>query len=376
MIPAGRPFLLAFESMDDFHQLLRGAVEAQASDVHLKQGAQPAVRIAGSLHRIEAPAPDALRMRAIVEAILPAHLRDTWKPENEADFSYFAPGIGRFRTSVFLQRGQLSLAMRLVKTRVPSFEELGLPEGILRELASAQSGLMLISGKMGSGKSTTLAACIESINETFPRHIVTLEDPIEYFFEDKQAFIEQREIGLDTTSFEAALRHVTRQDPDVIVIGEMRDAVSFLAAVNAAETGHLVLGTLHSNTTRQAVDRILDFFPRAEREQVRRQLAAIVRGILCQRLVRAKAGGLVPAVEILRATETVRKLIENDKLDQLGTAIQTGGQVGMVSFNQSLLKLVQDGVITEEEALGKSTSPEQLRMNFRGVFTSQTGLIT
>jgi twitching motility protein PilT len=229
---------------------------------------------------------------------------------------------------------------------------------------------------MGSGKSTTLAACVDYINETFPRHIVTLEDPIEYFFEDKHSFIEQREIGLDTESFDVALRHVTRQDPDVIVIGEMRDAVSFLAGVNAAETGHLVLGTLHSNTTRQAVDRILDFFPLSEREQIRRQLGSIIRAIVCQRLVRTRNGDLVPAVEILRTTETVRKLIENDKLDQLGTAIQTGEQVGMVSFNQSLLKLVENGVIAEEEALAKSTSPEQLRMNFRGVFTSQTGLIS
>src|SRR5665811_736952 len=220
----------------------------------------------------------------IVQQITPAHLRKRVEQEREADFSYFVPGIGRFRTNVFQQRGQWALAMRHVKSNVPSFEQLGLLEQI-KSIAESPRGIVLLAGSTGCGKSTTLAAMIEHINGNFKKHIITLEDPIEFVFEDNQSVIEQREVGLDTLSFHHALRNVLRQDPDIIMIGEMRDDVSFSAAMSAADTGHLILSTLLTTTAAQSITRILDFFKADEREQVRRQLAATLRGVICQRMV-------------------------------------------------------------------------------------------
>src|SRR4029078_219188 len=213
--------------------------------------------------------------------------------DREIDFSYYLPGIGRFRTNLFQQRGQFCLAMRYVKTQVPSFEQLGLLP-ILKKIAESPRGIVLLAGSTGCGKSTTLAAMIEHINANFKRHIITLEDPIEFVFEDNQSVIEQREVGLDTLSFEAGLKHVLRQDPDIIMIGEMRDALSFMAAMSAADTGHLVLSTLHTTTASQSVTRILDFFKADEREQIRRQLAGTLQAVVCQRMVTTVSGGVTP----------------------------------------------------------------------------------
>src|SRR5436305_4526829 len=223
-------------------------------------------------------------MNKVVEQIIPAHLRARVQEEREADFSYFVPSIGRFRTNLFQQRGQWCFAMRFVKTSVPSFEDLGLLPQI-KKIAESPRGIVLVAGSTGSGKSTTLAAMIEHINANFKKHIITMEDPIEFVFEDNQCVVEQREVGLDTLSFHHALKHVLRQDPDIIMIGEMRDSTSFTAAMSAADTGHLVLSTVHTTNAGQSVSRVLDFFKADEREQIRRQLAGTLQAVVCQRMV-------------------------------------------------------------------------------------------
>src|SRR5438105_8812551 len=309
-------------------------------------------------------------MNNIVQQITPAHLRNRIEEEREADFSYFVPGIGRFRTNLFQQRGQWCLAMRYVKTHVPSFEELGLLAQI-KKIAESPRGIVLVAGSTGCGKSTTLAAMIEHINANFKKHIVTLEDPIEFVFEDNQCVVEQREVGLDTLSFHHALKHVLRQDPDIIMIGEMRDALSFTAAMSAADTGHLVLSTLHTNNAGQSVNRILDFFKADEREQIRRQLAGTLQAVVCQRMVTTVSEGMTPALEIMINTATVKKLIEDNRLDKLPAAIETGTDDGMINFNQALFQLVRAGKVSEQEALAKASNPQALEMNFKGIFLDE-----
>ncbi|HRZ57074.1 MAG TPA: PilT/PilU family type 4a pilus ATPase, partial [Candidatus Paceibacterota bacterium] len=272
--------------------------------------------------------------------------------------------------NVFQQKGQWCLAMRYVKIKVPSFEELGLLP-ILRSIAESPRGIVLLSGSTGCGKSTTLAAMVEHINATSKKHLITLEDPIEYVFDDNQSVIEQREIGLDSLSFEMGLKHILRQDPDIIMIGEMRDAVSFMAAINAADTGHLVLSTLHTTTASQAIGRILDFFQPDERDQVRRQLAATMQAIVCQRMAARVGGGVVPALEIMINTPTVRKMLEENRLEKLAAAIETGVEDGMQTFNQALFNLVKEGKVSEKEALAKATNPQALEMNFKGIFLDE-----
>jgi twitching motility protein PilT len=357
--------------MELFERLLRTALERGASDIHLKTGAAPMFRIARQLCPSDMPPPTEEQMRELVGELLPPRLQEQFKQYREADFSHAARGIGRFRANIFQQRGQLAITLRHVETAIPTLDELRLPADTLRKIASSPGGIVLLAGAAGSGKSTTLAAIIEHINRTARKHIITLEDPIEYHFEDRLSEIEQREIGLDTASFETALRHIMRQDPDVIVIGEMRDAASFMAGLNAADTGHLVLTTLHANSAPQAIDRILDFFPSHEREPIRRQLGVTLNAIICQRLMNTRAGGVVPAVEILRNNDTVRKFFEDNHLDKLTAIIETGDD-GMMSFNQSLYNLVKSGVITEQEALVKSTTPQQLAMNLRGIFLDES----
>ena len=260
--------------------------------------------------------------------------------------------------------------MRFVKTLVPSFDELGLLPQV-RKIAEAPRGIVLVAGSTGCGKSTTLAAIVEHLNSNFKKHIITIEDPIEYVFEDNQSIIEQREVGLDTLSFHHALTLVLRQDPDVIVIGEMRDAVSFTAAMSAADTGHLVLSTLHTTNAAQSVSRILDFFKAEEREQIRRQLSGCMQAVVCQRMVTTVNGSVTPALEILFNTSTVKKLIEENRLDKLSAAIETGTEDGMLSFNQALFQLVKDEKISQKEALSKATNPQALEMNFKGIFLDE-----
>src|SRR5664280_1994791 len=347
--------------MEYLHSLLKFAVNMGASDVHVKSGHHATIRISGELFPVQVDPPTKEQVEEIVRHMLPKHLEARLEREKEADFSYIDPELGRFRVNVFFQRGQLAIAMRFVKVHVPSFQELNLPEQLAR-IASAERGIILVCGTTGCGKSSTLAAMIQHINENEKCHIITLEDPIEYIFDDKQSTVEQREVGLDTLSFERALVHVMRQDPDVIMVGEMRDSQSFMAALAAADTGHLVMTTLHTTTAYSAIGRILDFFPAHERDQMRRQISATLQAVICQRLVPASAGGVVPAVEIMLNSPTVRKLIEENRLDKLSAAIETGNDEGMQTFNQSLYKLVKSKLISEEEALAKATNPEALKM--------------
>jgi twitching motility protein PilT len=253
---------------------------------------------------------------------------------------------------------------------VPSFEELGLLEQI-KKIAESPRGIVLLAGSTGCGKSTTLAAMIEHINSNFKKHLITLEDPIEYVFEDNQCVVEQREVGLDTLSFHHALKHVLRQDPDIIMIGEMRDSVSFTSAMSAADTGHLVLSTVHTTNASQSISRILDFFKADEREQIRRQLAGTMQAVVCQRMVATLAGGMTPALEIMINTPTVKKLIEENRLDKLAAAIETGTDDGMLNFNQALFNLVKQGKVSEQEALSKASNPQALEMNFKGIFLDE-----
>jgi twitching motility protein PilT len=356
--------------MEMFQRILKTAVDGGASDVHLKMGTPVIFRINRQLVAIECPFPTNEWMNNVVKQITPAHLTKRVEQEREADFSYFVPGIGRFRTNLFQQRGQWCLAMRHVKTHVPSFEELGLLEQT-KKIAESPRGIVLLAGSTGCGKSTTLAAMIEHINANFKKHLVTLEDPIEYVFEDNQCVIEQREVGLDTLSFHHALKHILRQDPDIIMIGEMRDSISFTSAMSAADTGHLVLSTLHTTNASQSISRILDFFKADEREQIRRQLAGTMQAVVCQRMVATLAGSMTPALEIMINTPTVRKLIEENRLDKLAAAIETGLDDGMINFNQALFNLVKQGKVSEQEALSKASNPQALEMNFKGIFLDE-----
>ena len=356
--------------MELFYKILKIAVDGHASDVHIKIGTPVIFRINRELIAIECPHPTEDWMNKVVAAIAPQHIKKKIEEEREADFSYYIPNVGRFRTNLFQQRGQWCLAMRYVKTNVPSFEELGLLPQI-RKIAEAPRGIVLVAGSTGSGKSTTLAAMIEHINGNFKKHVITLEDPIEFVFEDNQSVIEQREVGLDTLSFHHALKHVLRQDPDIIMVGEMRDSVSFAAAMSAADTGHLVLSTLHTTNASQSITRILDFFEANEREQVRRQLAGTLQAVICQRMVPTIAGKMTPALEIMINTGTVKKLIEENRLDKLAVAIETGNDDGMLTFNQALFTLVKQGKVSEKEALAKATNAQALEMNFKGIFLDE-----
>jgi len=350
--------------------ILRYAVNVGASDIHLKPNKAPILRVAAQLVSVEADAPTDTDLVMIAQQIIPEFLKQKFQTEREVDFSYFVPGIGRFRTNVYTQRGMVNVAMRHVKSKVPDFNSLNLPE-ILKKIAMSERGIIFVAGATGSGKSTTLACMLEYINTHDKCHVITMEDPIEYVFEDKQCVINQREVGLDTLSFKQALKNVLRQDPDIIMVGEMRDAESFSAAITAAETGHLVMTTVHSNNAPQTILRVLDFFPMEERVQVLRALAGCLCAVICQRMIPAKSGGALPAVEILINTPVVRKLLEEEKLDKIPAAVETGKEDHMQSFNQSIYKLIKDGLITEEEGIAKASNPDQLKMNLKGIFLDE-----
>ena len=360
--------------MELFNKILKIAVDGGASDIHIKIGTPVIFRINRELVAVDCPLPTTDWMNRVVEGITPVHLKKKLEDDREVDFSYFVPEVGRFRTNLFQQRGQWALAMRHVKSVVPSFEQLGLLEQI-KSIAESPRGIVLVAGSTGSGKSTTLAAMIEHINSNFKKHIITLEDPIEFVFEDNQSVIEQREVGLDTVSFHHALKHVLRQDPDIIMLGEMRDAISFGAAMSAADTGHLVLSTLHTTTAAQSITRILDFFKADEREQVRRQLAGTLRGVVCQRMVPTIDGKMTPALEIMINSPLIKKMLEENRLDKLTAAIETGSDDGMLTFNQCLFNLAKAKRITEKEALAKASNPAALEMNFKGIFLNEGGRI-
>jgi twitching motility protein PilT len=295
----------------------------------------------------------------LVAAMMTPNQRERLMREKELDFSFSLRGQARFRVNAYHQRGYLACALRLIPLRVPTLPELNLPRQ-LYDFCALKQGLILVTGPTGHGKSTTLAALINQINETRKVHILTIEDPIEYLYPHKEALIEQREMFLDTSSWPVALRSVLREDPDVVLVGEMRDWETIAATITIAETGHLVFATLHTNSAAQSVDRIIDVFPQHQQSQIRAQLSSIIEGVISQRLVPALSGGRVPAVEVLLATGALRNLIREGKTHQIDNLIATSSEVGMISLDQSLAQLVKSGRISLETARSYSLHPEEV----------------
>jgi twitching motility protein PilT len=346
----------------DLDQLLRAAVGEGASDVHIKVGSPPFIRVDGRLMRTEFPSVTPVETERVAFAIMPKQRAEEFIVSSEADFAYSVSGLGRFRVNVMRQRGSVGLVFRRVQSDIPGFEALGLPP-VTRKLADHQRGLVLVTGPTGSGKTTTLGAMIDYINEHQFRHIVTIEDPIEILHSDKCSIVNQREVGTDTADFNAALKRVLRQDPDVILVGEMRDVETVKTALTAAETGHLVFSTLHTISATDSINRIIDFFPPHEQRQVRFSLAASLRGIVSQRLVERRGGGRLPAVEVLVSTGRVfDKIVNPDETHEIELIIAEGEYYGMQTFDQSLLGLYAAGLVELREVMQASTSPHDLRL--------------
>jgi twitching motility protein PilT len=349
----------------DIDAALRYVVEREGSDLHVKVPSRPMARIHGELMPVEGGEPlTAEDTEAALAHILDAeHVIKEFAEVGEADFSYAIEGLSRFRVNAFRQRGSVSIACRVIPYQVRTIEDLGLPE-VIRELAEEPRGIILLTGTTGSGKSTTLAAMIEHINSTRARHVVTLEDPIEYLHRDKRSIIQQREVGLDTESFARAMRRVLRQDPDVILIGEMRDEETVRTALSAAETGHLVMSTLHTLDATETINRIIDFFEPHHQQQARVMLASTLRGAISQRLVPRKGGGgRVAVCEVMVATGRIQDLILNpEETGRITEVIAEGEFYGMQTFDQSLLKGVMAGLIDEETAVEVASSPHDFKL--------------
>ena len=347
-------------------RLLREAVERRASDIHLTVGVPPTLRINGALVRLALPPLGTADTLRLFKAIAPEERRTFFEQNGEVDFSHTIHGLSRFRVNAFRQRGSVAIAVRLIPEQVPTLDQLDLPE-VVATLSRKPRGLILVTGPTGSGKSTTMAAMINQINEEQACNIITLEDPIEYLHRHKKSLINQREIGADSRSFANGLRAALREDPDVILVGEMRDMDTISIAVRAAETGHLVLATLHTSDASQTIDRIIDVFPPYQQQQIRTQLSLTLQGIISQQLLPRRSGtGRVVAVEILVATAAVRNLIREGKSHQLMTVIQTGAKTGMQSMDAALRDLCRAGVVADEEALMRASDPENFLRLRRG----------
>jgi twitching motility protein PilT len=342
-------------------KLLRLMVEKGASDLHLRAMRPPTLRIDGVLKVMEGmPNITSSDLKEAFEQVTNENQRQIFGNELELDLAHSIKGLARFRINAFMQRDTMSLAIRRVPFEVPTIDELGLP-AMCKTLALKPRGLVLVTGRTGTGKSTTLAAMIDHLNKSEARNVITIEDPIEYVFQDEKSMIAQRDIGSDTKSFAHALRHVLRQDPDVILVGEMRDLETIATAITAAETGHLVLSTLHTPSAAQAIDRMVDVFPPYQQEQIRLQLSLVLEGVLSQILLRRASGrGRVAAVEIMLGTDAVRNLIREGKTEQMPTYMQTGSQIGMQTMDQALEKLVKSHLVTVDEVLPFFTKPGEL----------------
>lgn len=352
--------------------VLSYALEHGASDVHLKSGRPPAMRVDGRLQFTKYDTLTRADMLQILETILGPEGRDRFLHTGDADHALAMPGVGRYRVNCFRQRGTVAVILRYVKSKIPTFSELNLPIKAMERIVSLPRGLVLITGTTSSGKSTTLAALLDRINEEREGHIVTLEDPIEYPHADKKCSVCQREVSIDTKDFKTGLRALMREDPNVILIGEMRDVETFQTCIGAAETGHLVLSTLHTTNVMMTIDRILDLFPANQQDQIRSQLALQLQAVVSQRLLPMAGGkGRVPAVEVMFNNPGIALLIRDNEIRQIPTAIAAGVDVGMQSFNRCLTDLVRRRMIDEDVAEWASDNPEELKMNLQGIFTSR-----
>ncbi len=353
-------------------ELLRAAVARGASDLHLKAGAPPMMRVRGALLPLpDQPPLDLDGLRRVAEQVVPAALRASRADHHDLDFAYTIPGLGRFRGSAFQQRGSTGLVFRVIPLQIATLTDLRLP-AVLASIAREERGLVLVTGTTGSGKSTTLAALMDAVNRDRAAHIMTIEDPIEFLHEDKRSIINQREIGSDAESFAGALRSALRQDPDVIMVGEMRDRDTIETALLAAETGHLVVSTLHTVDATETINRIVAAFPPHQHEQVRAQLGSVLKAVISQRLVPTADGhARVPAVEVLINTPLIRGyIVDRDKTPLIAGALAQGtSQYGMQTFDQSLFDLYQQALISVEEALRWATHPDDFRLRVRGVIS-------
>lgn len=350
----------------NIEDLLKYTIQHNASDLHLVVGYAPQVRIDGILVNVSNYIIDDTTIKTFMDPLLSSAQKEFLDVNKEVDFSYeFKETHDRFRINVFHQLGHLSAALRLIPSKIRTVEELFLPE-VMHNFTNLPQGLILITGPTGHGKTTTLAALIQEINMKYPKHVLTIEDPIEYVFPTGKALIEQREIGEDTHSWDISLRSALREDPDVVLIGEMRDFETIAAAITIAETGHLVFATLHTNSAPQTVDRIIDVFPDVQQTQIRSQLADILEGIVSQRLIPTIGGGRRIAVEVLLANPAVRNMIRESKTYQLDSVIQTSSNVGMVSLEKSLVSLVREGKISIDDAKAISPHPDEVLRLFRG----------
>jgi twitching motility protein PilT len=344
------------------NELLAMLLELKGSDLHLTAGSPPVIRVHGELRVVPDVEPiNGSEIREMIYAILTQKQRERFENDLELDCSYTLPGKSRFRMNVFLQRDSVGAVLRAIPYEIVDFDELGLPASV-KQFAELPRGLVLVTGPTGSGKSTTLASLVDIVNRTKALHIMTVEDPIEFLHTHKRAVVNQREVGEDTHSFAEALRHVLRQDPDVILVGEMRDLETISTALTAAETGHLVFATLHTQDAPQSIDRIIDVFPAHQQQQIRVQLASSLQGICTQQLLRTADGAArAVAAEVLVATPAVRNLIREGKIYQIYSLMQAGGKFGMVTMDQNLAKLVQSGTVTLESALERCTNEQDLR---------------
>ena len=350
-------------------RVLQKMVELKASDLHVKVGTKPTARVNGSLTMLDEPAPTQADLEAIVDQILTPKQKKTFEETKEVDFAFGVTGLSRFRSNFYQQRGTTAMVFRQVPATIPSFDELNLPT-VLEELAARPRGLVLVCGTVGSGKSTTLAAMIDAINRQEPRNIITIEDPVEFLYRDKKSTISQREVGLDTASFGEGLRHILRQDPDVILIGEIRDAETMQTALMAADTGHLVLSTLHTTDAPQTVNRIISFFPPHQHEEIRFMLSTTLQAVVALRLLpRSDVQGRVPAVEVMSVTATIREyLLDPDKTPLIKSAIQEGvAQYGMQTFDQAIMKLYSEEKISMETALRYCSNPTEFELRVKGI---------
>jgi twitching motility protein PilT len=355
------------------NDLLKIAVESGASDLHLKVGTFPVMRLRGAL----VPATTAKRLDhddlvAMTTAVMSTAVRQKFKETQEVDLAYSVPGLGRFRCNIFQQRSMVGMVIRLIPMQIRTFEELGLPP-VLKKIADEERGLVLVTGTTGSGKTTTLAAMIDHINRTRPTHVMTVEDPIEFVHRDNKAIVNQREVAVDTKSFAQALRSALRQDPDVILVGEMRDFDTIDTALLAAETGHLVFSTLHTLDATETINRIVTVYPPHQQKQIRLQLASVLKAVVSQRLLpRADGAGRAPAVEVMISTPYIRDcIVDKDKTHQISSAIASGtSQYGMQTFDQSIFHLYEQGLVSYEEALRWASNEDEFKLKVQGIATT------